>query len=180
MTQEQFNTLKTEFISNIKEYVTDSGGIFPHLSIFADLQEDDETKPALIHVPIPEELMMDDEGKDKFVNIVFPEIAKEVKKRNFKPMAIAWTAEAWVRTADKNKGLPEDWKKLPIEKEVVIITIESDDDKECVLYDIVRNGKQVNSDGEIVDNVTLIEAKDLKYPDGIVGRFSGLFSKLKD
>jgi len=183
MTQDQFNTLKEDFITNIREYVTENGSIFPHISIFADVRNpstEEENIPALIHIPIPDELMMDDEGKDKFVNKVFPKIAEEVKKK-FVPTALAWTAEAWVRTMDKNKDLEKtNWKELPIEKEVVIITIESNDDKKCVIYDIIRNGKQITPEGDMVDKVELIEAKNLAHPDGIGGRFSGLFAKLKD
>lgn len=182
MTQEQFNVLKEDFITNIREYVIENGGIFPHISIFADIknpESEEENKPALIHIPIPDELMMDDEGKDKFVNKVFPKIAEDVKKK-FSPTALAWTAEAWVRTATKEKPFEANWKDLPIEKEVVIITIESNHDKECVIYDIVRNGKQITPEGNMVDKIELIEAKNLAHPDGLGGRFSGLFDKLKD
>lgn len=182
MTAEQFNILKEDFITNIKEYVIENGGIFPHVSIFADIknpESEDENKPALIHIPIPDELMIDDEGKDKFVNNIFPKIAADVKKK-FNATALAWTSEAWVRTASKEKPITTDWKELPIEKEVVIITIESNYDKECVIYDIVRNGKQITPEGNMVDKIELIETKNLAHPDGLGGRFSGLFDKLKD
>jgi hypothetical protein len=187
MTQDQFNVLKEEFISNIKEYVIQNGGIFPHVSVFANakkLKNEEETKPALIHIPIPDELIIDDEGKDKFVDEIFPEIAKEIKKR-FEPKALAWTSEAWVRTIDATKNpnfndQKENWKNLPIEKEVIIITIESNDDKECVIYDIIRGGKSINTEGELVDTIELIELSNLSNPKGVEGRFSGLYSKLKD
>lgn len=183
MTQDQFDVLKEEFINNIKEYVVEYGGIFPHLSIFADVknpENEKENKPALIHIPIPEELMADDKGKEEFVNKIFPKIAKDVKK-DFNARALAWTAEAWVRTMDKKTAQSDvNWKNLPIEKEVIIITIESNDDKECVIYDIVRQGKQITADGDMVDKIELVEAKNLAHPDGIGGRFSGLFAKLKD
>ncbi len=187
MTQDQFDILKEEFIGNIKEYVIENGGIFPHISVFAKMknpQNEEEEKPALIHIPIPDELMMDDEGKEKFVNKVFPQIAEDIKKM-FDSTALAWTSEAWVRTINtkKNPDIEQDvsdWKNAPIEKEVVIITIESNDDKECVIYDIIRHGKQITTEGDIVDRIELIEAKNLAHPDGIGGRFSGLFAKLKN
>ena len=187
MTDEQFQILKKEFINNVKEYVIENGGIFPHISVFADtkyVDDEDKTKPAMIHIPIPEELMIDDEGKDKFVDDVFPDIVKEIKTK-FTPTALAWTSEAWVRTIDKTNSsdyerLQKNWKELPIEKEVIIITIESKDDKECVIYDIVRKGKSVTTDGDIIDNIELIQSENLSNPKGVEGRFSGLFSKLKD
>lgn len=182
MTSEQFDVLKEEFINNIKSYVIESGGMFPHISIFADVknpEKGEEDKPALIHIPIPDEYMENDNSKDIFVDEIFPKIAKELKNR-FTPIALAWTAEAWVRTMNKDGKMPDNYKNLPIQKEVIIITIESDTDKECVIYDILRNGKQITSDGDMVDVIELVEAQNLKHPDGLGGRFAGLFSKLKD
>jgi hypothetical protein len=181
MTNEQFDVLKEEFISNIKSYVTECGGIFPHISVFADIKnpKEGEDKPALIHIPIPDEYMENDESKDIFVDEIFPKIATELKNR-FTPTALAWTAEAWVRTMNKDGKMPDDYKTLPVQKEVIIITIESDTNKECVIYDIIRSGKQITSDGDMVDIVELVESENLRHPDGLGGRFAGLFSKLKD
>lgn len=36
MTKEHFETLKEEYIGHITEYIKQAGGLFPHISIFAE------------------------------------------------------------------------------------------------------------------------------------------------
>jgi len=120
---------------------------------------------------------MTDEGKDIFLKEIVPDLFKEIKKK-FNPVAIAWASEAWVRTTDKTKEAPEDWKLLPIKKEVVIINIESNNSQKVIMYNIERNGQQITSSGNLVDIIilTLIE----ESPEKITGRFTGLFKKFDD
>lgn len=182
MTEEQFESLKTDFIENIKSYVVEFGSIFPHISIFAMEKEPkkdaDKVKPALIHIPIPDELMVDEEGKETFVNEIFPEIAKQVKK-TYDSKALAWTSEAWIRTAKKPEQL-NNWQEMPIEKEVIVITLEFENRNEFTMYEIKRHGKQITSEGDMVDKIELIECEFSSQPEKIQGRFAGLFAKLKD
>jgi len=114
---------------------------------------------------------------------VLPKVFKELKKR-FIPHGIAWAAEAWMRVADKNfNSSKDDWKSIPIRKEVIMISIESEDGNEFFMYEIKRSGKQVNSDGEFVDIVELERFDDeviKKSPEQITGRFTGLFKKFKN
>jgi hypothetical protein len=49
------------------------------------------------------------------------------------------------------------------------------DRKDLITFDIVRNGKQVNDDGDLIDKVELIET-DLKG-DSFSGRLSDLYEK---
>ena len=191
MTTEQFSLLKEEYINNIKRFVTENGGLFPHLSVFADVnkkkirkifEDDDSDKPALLHIPLPDKYTQTDEGKELFIKNVFPELAKEIKE-NFTPNAIAWASEAWVRKMDKedapNGEIPDNWKELPIQKEVIIITIESESSQECLIFNINRNGKQIDEDGNLVDTIELTPCDELSGANGFTGRFSGLFSKFK-
>lgn len=183
MTNEQYLTLKEEYVNHIKTFVTQSGGLLPHLTVFADLKEPkdkEEEKPAIIHIPIPSEYMEDDAGKDKFIKKVAPDLFKAINKE-FIPNSIAWASEAWLREADKDFDIKnEDWKKLPIKKEVIILTIESENKTEAILFTVKREGKQVNSDGELIDNIVLTEDENQLGDAGpIGGRFTGLFKKLK-
>jgi hypothetical protein len=183
MTDEQYTLLKEEYVSHIKSYVTSQGGLFPHLSIFADVkkpEKGEEDKPALIHIPIPDEYMEDDESKESFIKDVVPDLFSSIKKE-FIPYGVAWAAEAWMRVADKKFDADkDDYKKLPIRKEVIIITIESLNLEEAFLYEIKREGKQVNGDGELTDAISLISIEGMDKPDGLGGRFSGLFKKFKN
>jgi hypothetical protein len=74
----------------------------------------------------------------------------------------------------------DDYKQLPIKKEILIITIETEDLQNAYIYDINREGKQINSDGELVDKVSLQLNEDIQNPDNLDGRFSGLLKKFKD
>jgi hypothetical protein len=182
MTDKQYLELREDYIKHITEYVIDNGGLFPHLTIFADVKkpkEGEEDRPAIIHIPIPDEFMQSNDMKDKFVDDVVPDLFKNINK-DFIPHGIGWAAEAWMRIADKSfDPSKNDWKKIPIRKEVIMISIESDGPAESLIYEIKREGKQVNSDGDLVDVIKLEQQfKDDMTPSA-GGRFTGLFKKLK-
>ena len=181
MTDKQYQNLQEDYIEHVLEYVKESGSLIPHISIFADIikpkDEEESNKPALIHIPIDHQFMKDDESKDKFINGVLPSVFEDLKEK-FSPKAIAWAAEAWMRVADKNFN-PEkdDWKAISVKKEIIMITIESENKNDCFMYEIKRLGKQVTSNGEMIDIIELDKLEDLTNPDKIGGRFSGLFKK---
>lgn len=168
------------YIDHIKKYVSQTGGLFPHVTVFAnsiEKEEEKETNLSIIHIPIPDEFMSDS-GKDTFVDEVMPEVYKEIKKK-FVPFGIAWASEAWLREADPNFDVTkENWKKLPIRKEVVFITIEDENLCKTQVYELKRVGKQVSGDGDLVDKVELEILQDLVNPIKTEGRFSGLYKKL--
>jgi len=58
MTEEQYIELKDKYLTNIKRYMIQEGGLFSHISVFAeklgyDEDDDQETKNAIIHIPLP-------------------------------------------------------------------------------------------------------------------------------
>lgn len=179
MTKEKFETLKEEYIEHLKKYMCEAGSLFPHITIFAEDLDVTNKKPCIIHIPIPPEYMKNDDTKDDFVNNIVPDLFIEIKKK-FTPVGIAWAAEAWariVKTADKLSDA--DIKKTPIKKEVILISIETIDTSESLIYNIKRNGKQVTEDGDIVDNINLELAEESgSHLNG--GRFSGLFELFKN
>lgn len=179
MTEEDYNEVKDLYIDHIKKYMVEAGGLFPHITILADhLNKEDDVKKAIVHIPIPGEYINTEEGKDSFVNEIMPGIFKEVNKR-FKPYGVAWASEAWVRTADKDFDPDKtNWKKLPIKKEVLFITIETAFKQEALLFNIKRKGHKVNSDGELIDNISLEQEDSLGNPEAMGGRFAGLYKKL--
>jgi hypothetical protein len=183
MTSEEYLILKDDYIDFIKNYVIENGGISPQLSIFADIKKPTEEqigKSAIVHIPIPEKFMENDMMKEMFIQEVVPDVFSDIKKE-FIPQGVAWAAEAWMRVADKDFDMDKDeYKKLPIKKEVIIITIESVDNEEVFLFEIKRDGKQVNSEGNLTDAITLTYLDDMKKPNGLGGRFSGLFKKFND
>lgn len=176
MTTEKFTEIKNSYISHIKQYLCEMGNIFPHLSVFGK-HLDNPDQDAIVHIPIPDEFMQSDERKEQFVVDVIPMIAEKIRER-FIPYGVGWTSEAWVRTASKEKGVPENWKDLPIEKEVLMVTLEFAGNNEAMIYEIKRNGHQVTEEGELVDKVELIEMH-MGQPEGFSGRFTNLLQKFK-
>lgn len=81
MTEEKFNTLKETYVEHIKNYISKTGGLFPHITVFAEnLNKEENDKPAIIHIPISDEYMEDDNTKDTFIKDLMPEIMVEIKK----------------------------------------------------------------------------------------------------
>lgn len=174
MTDEKFLKIKESYVSNIKRFITETGNIFPHITVFGKHKEDD-LEEAIIHIPVPDEFLKSEQSKDEFIDEVVPKIAEKIKEK-FIPEGVAWTSEAWIRQIGKEEKLPENWKELPIKKEVVFITMEFATRKDFMVYEIKRLGKQVNQEGELVDQVDLIE-EDFSSAEQATGRLSNLYSK---
>jgi len=176
MTEEKYQELKKEYVGNIKRVMTELGFIRPHLTVFGThVDEEKESKDALIHIEIRDEFMRSETMKEGFVQVIIPEIAKKIKDIVV-PYGVAWTSEAWVRTATKEQGVPDDWKELPIEREILMISMEFTHKKEMLIYEIKRKGKQVNEDGDLVDHIDLIE-EDFSSVEAMTGRFTNLLEK---
>lgn len=176
MTNEELNDLKEIYVIHLKNYMTETGGLFAHVSVFAEnIEKEKDDKPAIIHIPIPEEFMKNDDTKDTFINDLLPDVITEIKKE-FIPIGIAWASEAWMRVADKDFDMSE-YKSLP-KKEVVFISMETKFGCETLIYEIKREGIQVNSEGELTDRIELEELKTDAKPSSTEGRFAGLYKKL--
>ena len=184
MTPEDFKELKDEYLDHIKSQLSEEGGLIPHFTVFADMIEkdeesDDDNRKAVIHLMVPSDLIDTDEGKDIIVEEILPKMMTKIKSK-FIPHGIAWASEAWMRIADKDfNPKKDDFKTIKVKKEVLFISLETKDTAEAFVYEIKRNGKQVNAEGNLVDKVDLIEIPDIKDMNSSEGRLSGLFKKLK-
>lgn len=176
MTEEKYIEAKKAYIENIKSFMIEEGSLFPHITVFGTHKKEPETN-AIIHVPIPDAFMADEEKKDEFMKEVMPKIAKKINE-TFIADGVAFAAECWIRTASKEQQIPVDWKQLPIQKEVLLISIETENKQEAIMYDIVRLGKVVTSDGKLVDQINL-EKQDMLAPESFGGRMTGLFKLFK-
>jgi hypothetical protein len=175
MTEEKYEEIKKGYLDNIKRYMLSVGDLFPHVTVFG-AHKDGNDKDAIIHIPIPDEFLKSEDMKDKFVDVVLPGIADSIHEK-FIPYGVGWATEAWVRTSPKDDKLPDNWKDLPIKREVLFINLEFKHKTEAIVYDIKRMGKQVNEEGDLVDHIDLIEDQTMSGADSISGRFSGLLSK---
>lgn len=188
MDNQTFQDLKQDYVEHIKGYVNEFGNLFPHISIFADVKEPEpgeEDKPAIIHIPIPDEYMRDDKSKDKFVDLVLPEIIEHVKEK-FNPIAIGWAAEATMRIVGSLFDVKkDDWTKIPVSKDVIIICIDSKSTNNTFLYEIKHisddklSNLKVTKSGEFAERVELIEITGKNNNDmpNVGGRFSTLYKR---
>lgn len=171
ITMEKFDQLKADYLEMIVQGTKDAGGLPPHFTIFATNKDEEKTQ-AIIHVPIPDSLLTE-QGKESFVTSMLPQISKKVKEK-FTVFAVAWASEAWLRTADKDAKIDDNWKDLPIKKEVIIVHIESIIKKECNIYEMIRNGHKVDEDGNLIDNISLTLLPDMDAMAHASGRFTDL------
>jgi hypothetical protein len=186
--KENIELLKNDYVDFIKTTIQETGSLYPSFTVFSEIKgeyEEDKPKIGLIHIPVPSKFMEDADSKDELVTDVLPEISKTIKK-DFVPYALAWASEVWVRRINKEDvKSPKDLEKLSrsAEKvEAIFINIESEFENNVYVYEIEKDGKQINADGDLVDKINLIEAKDLteSVKEGSMsGRFSNLFHLFK-
>lgn len=175
MTEEQFIEIKDEYLQNMKEMLLETGNIQPTVTIIADHLE--ENKPAIVHIPLPDKIANSDSGKQMFVDKMIPEIAVKVKER-FSIKAVAWASEAWMRESPADNFDPkvDDYKKIPIKKEILILTIDTGAKTESYVYEIIR--LSVSPTGDLVEDIELVDMPELSNQfaeNG--GRFGNLYKK---
>jgi hypothetical protein len=192
--EENINLLKEDYIDFIKTTIQETGGLHPSFTVFVELKEskgEEDAKIGLVHIPISNDFMQNDDTKDELVRELLPEISKTIKK-DFIPYALAWASEVWVRRVDKDiaKSLGPDPNGIKLSQlmktankvEAIFINIESDANTNVYVYEIVRDGKQITVDGDLVDKIELIECDDFNSDfdkKSIGGRFSNLFHLFK-
>jgi hypothetical protein len=85
-----------------------------------------------------------------------------------------------MRTADKDEYNPEtdNYKDLPISKEILIISIDGKEGSKSDIYEIKRDGKSINTEGDLIDTIELEPLPELgENYDTSTGRFSNLYKK---
>lgn len=179
MTDQFYQEIKKEYLDNIVSMMISKGSMPAHLAIFGVHKDKSlEIEEGIIHLEIPPWVLNSELKKDLFVNHMIPDMAHKIREI-ITPHGVAWASEAYLRTAPSDEDFPENWKDLPIQKEVLIVSMEFEHTTETLLYEIVRNGQQVTKTGELVDRIELREMDDLKSPEMVKGRFTGLYKKFK-
>ena len=194
-TEQRYIEFKEDHLKYVTAYIKRNGELGSLITVLAEQYEDkppmdaendpNKEKSVVIQIPVPGEFLKDREAKDNFVDKVIPTIFNDIKKK-FNPKAVAWTAEAWMREASNEEyEKTADFTELPISGEVVVVSFTKDGNfEETFIYRIQRNGKVVNGEGEMIDDINLIEDKKLssnaededKGTSG-EGRFMNLFAK---
>lgn len=174
MTEKQSKILSEEELKEllffINSSINDYGNIDP--IFYIGLLKEGKKIKAL--APVPSEFMKNNSTKNIIVEHMLPQISEKIKEDNLIFEYIIFISEAWVRGGDKEQlKNVEDLHSLPITSEIIMINIESFEHKEMITYEIIRNGKVVNSKGDMIDNVTL-ERNEILENGHITGRFTNL------
>lgn len=164
---------KKEYLTNIKKYMTDTGSLFPHISVFGT--DKSNQKKSIIHIPIPAEYVSSRGKKDEFLEEIFPVVVKQINEK-FTTKAVGWASEAWMTVVNKQDE-PQTERK-----EVLFVMISTESGDSVFVYDITRSGKQVNSEGELTDIIELTENTqfDTSKENPMTGRFAGLYKRFKE
>lgn len=183
MTSPDYEEIREIFIEQAKHFIENAGQMIAHITVYANHKNiennDDSGKPSIIHIPIPPDSLKSEESKDEFIHDIMPGVAKEIRKK-FDTQAVGWASEAWLRTAHKDDPDLDNWKDMPIKKEVLILILEAEGKSECIVYEMKRNGQKVNSDGDLIDDIQLEELKEMTGAGGeMAGRFFGLYKLIK-
>jgi uncharacterized protein (DUF1330 family) len=185
---EEYKNLKNKYVENIQEMWNMFGGVATQISIIGTNinyieGSDDTNKNVIIHIPLINGIMDTTESKLQFVNEILPKLSVELKNRCTIDYVI-FATEAWLRQADPEIDDLENWKNIPITKDAFVIIIEGPNNfKEQSIYDIERLGKQINKNGELVDNIKLtLDVESTNLASVISGKKSvetqGIFNDL--
>jgi len=173
MTKEEFKEIKEYYIESTKETLLKNGNLEPVITIMGNLK--DNNTPSALQIVLPEEVVNSDENKQLFVDKVIPKLAVEVREK-FTIEAVGWSSEAWLREIPKDEFNVEDYKKIPIKREILIITIDTAKESECYAYEIVR--MSVSPNGDLVEDIELVELPDVaSSASNSEGRFNNLYRK---
>jgi hypothetical protein len=178
MTKEEFKEIKEAYLYDMKSMLFDNGDLPATITIIGSQIEDNKT--SVVHIPLPEEIINSDEGKQLFVDKMIPQLSKKIKEK-FNVHAVAWASEAWMRETNKNSFNvdKDDYKELPIKKEILIFTIDTNTDTETYVYEIVR--MSIAPNGDLVEKIDLLELPEMGNSiNKSKGRFSDLYKKFTD
>lgn len=183
MTEEAYIELVDVYKNKIIEIVNKTGNLPANISLFVEKKEDKDgsTNPDVLIMEIPDQFMVSDESKDFFVDMILPSIFKKFSEK-YTISGIGFTSESWLREATQEQlDEVDDYKDLPIKKEIVVMGLDSDIKSETIIYDIKNLGLQVSGEKSgFIKNVELVVNPALSGLITVSGRFVNLYKKMKD
>lgn len=177
MTEESYEQLKNEYIEIVKAVVSEVGHLPPHIFVVGISKE--QGLRSLISIPIEAQYMKSENSKQFYIDNVLPLTMKKIKQL-FDVHAIGWAAEAWMYILNEDTVTKSSVKSD--KKEVIIISIDSSERNDSIVMQILRKGKQVTADGDLIDIIELVDVLEVSNEDGknVGGLFSKLYKRFKD
>ena len=167
---EHIEIFKKENKENMARLIATHGNLPPICTVFTF--KDDEYSVVL--TPVPEEALENEENKKQFLKIM-PLFFKKLEEDGYKIICFSYSSEAWLRKADKEGGIPDDWKSLP-KTEVLISSYETNNTASLEIHDIIKEGKIANENGDLIDCIRLEKTAGIE--DSEQGELGGRFSRM--
>ena len=153
------------------------GGLDPMIVVLVK-EENDEY--SVVAVPVPGEFLKDDNSKDALATSI-PALLTMFAKQGKEPICFSFSSEAWLRkTSEGVTEVPDNWKDLP-KTECMISTYESMDESDMEVFEIIREGKMANENGDLIDAIVLRPysiGENGEKPKALKGRFYGAFQEM--
>lgn len=167
---EKIEHFKKENKENMARLIATNGYLPPVCTVLVRNKEEYK----IVLAPVPEEALENEENKKKFLEIM-PLFFKKLEEDGHKVICFSYSSEAWLRKADAEEGVPDDWKSLP-KTEVLITSYETADTAVVEIHDIIKEGKIANENGDLIDCIRLEKNADLG--DTEKGQLGGRFSRI--
>lgn len=177
----EIESFKKDHIQFISDTLIKNGALDPMVTILAYIES--EKRYGIIVVSIPPEFVETNMGSEIFSKLA-PQLLDLVAKKGCLPVCFSWSSEAWVRIAEiKGRTKEEvlaDYESLP-KSEALLIYFESENDSSLNCQKVLRTGKTVDPDGELIDIIELIPDESINNmgKNTLEGRFTNIFKKYK-
>jgi hypothetical protein len=173
------NHIKEFKVANVQmmQYLlSKQGGLDPMIVVLVKEKNDDMN---IVAVPVPGELLKNDQTKDVLAASI-PTLLSMLAKEGKEPVCFSFSSEAWLRKSPEGvTEVPDNWKDLP-KIECMISSYESADASEMEVFEIIREGKMANENGDLIDAIVLRPysiSEDDEKPKSFKGRFFGAFQE---
>lgn len=174
---EHVKEFKIANVQMMQYLLSKQGGLDPMIVVLVKESNDEMN---IVAVPVPGEFLHDDQTKDVLAGAI-PSLLAMLAKQGKEPVCFSFSSEAWLRkTPEGVTEVPDNWKDLP-KTECMISTYESADESDMEVFEIIREGKMANKNGDLIDAIVLRPysiGENGEKPKALKGRFHGAFQEM--
>lgn len=174
---EHIKEFKIANVQLMQYLLSKHGGLDPMIVVLVKESNDEMN---VVAVPVPGEFLDNDNTKDALAAAI-PSLLTMLTKQGKEPVCFSFSSEAWLRKSPEGvTEVPDNWKDLP-KTECMISTYESADESDMEVFEIIREGKMANENGDLIDAIVLRPysiGNDGEKPKSLKGRFHGAFQEM--
>lgn len=162
---EEIEDYKKDHLATIRKMLQDNGMIYPTVSLL--VLDKLKNKTGIVLAPISvgsSDIKVD---KQTLKDRIIPELAQELADKDFELLCFSFSSEAYLRKLDlkDTKGLSPkeliDKAKKVDPREVLMVMFETEKNVSAYTSDIRKEGKVVNSEGDMIDNIITSEYEQI-------------------